>query len=539
MLCPAAMLPVLLALAIVQAAPARNGGDWTALPTPKLCESRAVEPAPAPLAGGSHVLHPTEGPSLKTAAPPARLPLPSFTKLLEEELSRGSRLEVFRSSPSLLVRGDPAAVEAARARIAELDRVADLLAIDLEVELAGVKPIPSGKGSGDAKPERWTASRRVASGEEAVFGSRVSTSFVMSFDVEVAADSGIAAPVLGSACTGRTLHVRAARVEGGRRIRIEGLLDLADLASIERFDPETADLGIVQEPAIELVQVAFAGVVEPGKPLEVKLTGAPLALADWSLAIRAGAKPDPNQEAAKDAFFDVLDLGGLAAAPLALGAASPGAVLDRQAPFVPASPAVRTGAPVPPSAIAAALDARGSDGAGGRPSITWSEDLLVLRRSDANVRAEARALVAAAEAPRLATRALEVKRNGLAATFPACAGSSARLLVGRERTALVGYRVQIAPQTWMAAPEVVKVFDGFCLDAEIVAGAAECSLWVAESSPSVVAPRKDAQIGKIEILSRTLRSDRGRLSAGEAERALAPRPGEAAPDSVSVRCVAP
>jgi hypothetical protein len=474
---------------------------------------------------------------------------------------------VFRSSPSLLVRGDPAAVDAARARIAELDRVADLLAIDLEVVLEGAKPAPGSAGSAgsngstEPKPEHLAASRRVASGEEAVFGSRVSTSFVMSFDVEVAADSGIASPVLGSACTGRTLHVRAARVEGGRRVRIEGLLDLADLRSIERFDPETADLGIVQEPAIDLVQVAFAGVVEPGKALEVKIAGAPLPLADWSLAIRATTKPegvptkpegatsksDPAAESGKDALFDVLDLGGLASSPLALAAASPGAVLDRQAPFVPSAPAIRAGAPIPPSAIAAALDTRGSDGSGGRPSIAWSDDLLVLRRSDAGVRADARALVAAAEVPRLSARTLEVKRGGLAATIPACAGSPARLLVGRERTALVGYRVQIAPQTWMAAPEVVKVFDGFCLDADVVAGAADCSLWVADSRPSVVAPRKDAQIGKLEILSRSLRSDRGRLGAGEPERALAPRPPEtradgkieAVSDSVLVRCVAP
>jgi hypothetical protein len=394
----------------------------------------------------------------------------------------------------------------------------------------------------------------------------------MTFDVEVAADSGIASPVLGSACTGRTLHLRAARVEAGRRIRIEGLLDLADLRSIERFDPETADLGIVQEPIVDFVQVAFAGVVEPGKALEVKITGAPLALADWTLAIRATAKPDdaappakpdsvtakPDNAAGKDAALDVLDLGGLAAAPIALPAASPGAVLDRQAPFVPATPAVRAGLPVPPSAIAAELDGRGSDGSGsvGRPSIAWSDDLLVLRRSDAAIRAEARALVAAAEAPRLATRTLAVRRGGFSATFPACAGAPARLLVGRERTAVAGYRVQIAPQTWMAAPEVVKVFDGFSLDAELVGGAAECSLWVAESAPPVVAPRKDAQIGKLEILSRTLRSDRGRLAAGDPERALAPRPGSGAgggndsppgsnsgsnsgPDSIVVRCLAP
>jgi hypothetical protein len=108
----------------------------------------------------------------------------------------------------------------------------------------------------------------------------------MSFDVEVAADSGIAAPVLGTAAHGRTLHLRASRIEGGRRIHLAGLLDLADLASLERFDPETPDLGTLQEPRIDFVQVAFAGVVDSGGTLEVEIAGAPLALPGWKLSIR-------------------------------------------------------------------------------------------------------------------------------------------------------------------------------------------------------------------------------------------------------------
>src|SRR6185369_14504430 len=108
-----------------------------------------------------------------------------------------------------LVRGDPAAVDAARARIAELDRIAEGLAIDLEVDLAGSSGSGGASASSGTKTEHWTAKRRVVSGEDACFGSRVSTGFVMTFDVEVAADSGVAAPVLGNACTGRTLHLRA------------------------------------------------------------------------------------------------------------------------------------------------------------------------------------------------------------------------------------------------------------------------------------------------------------------------------------------
>src|SRR5262249_45598288 len=157
---------------------------------------------------------------------------------------------------SILARGDPAALELARQRIAELDRAAETLAIDLEVDLAGTSKSDAA-GAAAAAPEHWTQKRRVLSGDEAFFGERQATGFLMSFDVEVAADSGIASPVLGTASYGRTVHVRAARVDGGKRVRLEGLLDLSELASLDRFDPETPDLGVIQEPSLDFVQIAF------------------------------------------------------------------------------------------------------------------------------------------------------------------------------------------------------------------------------------------------------------------------------------------
>jgi hypothetical protein len=487
---------------------------------PRWCEPVPFASHPAPLVGGSHVLVRNEGLPLPGSQAAPRLPVSALQKIIEDDArSRSSRIEFFRSASGLLARGDAAALAAARARIAEIERATDALGIDLEIELVGSA---AGQGKGDrpggsgTASERYTAKTRADSRQEVFVGERRARPFVMSFDVEVAADSGIAAPVIGTAASGRTLHLSASRIDGGKRVHLEGLLDLSDLASLERFDPETPDLGTLQQPRIDIVQIAFAGVVESGGQLEVEIAGAALALPDWKLTVRAGARADDAAPA--DAVLDVLDLAFLASESTTLPSAGPGAELDRQAFFVQPR---RTTIPIPPSAIAAALDVRSGDGGGPRSIPSWTDDLLILPRSDAVGRAEARGLVAAAEQARVATCRIEARRGALVARFPACSGSPARLLAGRERTALVGYRAEIAPQTWMPAPAVERSFDGLALTLEVQAGGAACSTWIAESTAEEIVARQDAQLGRIQILARGLRSERAILRAGEPERSLA------------------
>jgi hypothetical protein len=212
----------LLPLALLQSslAQAPTAGGWTALPTPVLCQARLLSPVPAPLASGSHLLQPAD--ALERARSDAeRVALdgdaPEDPRGFRRERAR-SALEFFKSASSLLVRGEPAAARRrARARILELDRAAEALAIDLDVDLAG-----TAGGAGSASPDRLAEKRRVLSGDEVFFGERRTTGFVMGFNVEVAADSGIAAPVLGTATYGHNLHLRAVRVDGGRRIQIQG-----------------------------------------------------------------------------------------------------------------------------------------------------------------------------------------------------------------------------------------------------------------------------------------------------------------------------
>lgn len=544
------LLPPTLARALVGAAlpfgavlpAATSTADWTALPTPSLCEPRMSASHPGPLSSGSHILSRNDGLPLPGSQPVPRLSVSTLLKIVEEDArARSTRIEFFRSASGLLARGDSAAIDGARARIAEIERAAETLRIDLEMDLsgsAGTAPAANGGGTNpkSAPPERFTAKSSVGSGEEAFLGRREATPFVMGFDVEVAADSGIAAPVLGTAAHGRTLHLRAARIEGGRRIHVEGLLDLADLAALEAFDPGSPDLGTFQEPRIDFVQVAFAGVVDSGGTLEVEIAGAPLPLSSWKLTIKATTRPDDDGASAKkDDALDVIDFAFLARESTSIPNAGPGAELDRQAFFVQPR---RTTIPIPPSAVAATLELRGGEGTGSRPTPAWSEDLLILQRSDDAGRTEARALVAAAEQARLATVKIEAKRGGLLARFPACAGSPARLLAGRERTALVGYRAEIAPQTWMPAPLVERSFDGISVSIEAQSGGAECSTWIAESSGEAVVARQDAQLGQIQILKRSLRAERAIVRAGEPERALASGPAGSA-DAILLRVPSP
>lgn len=527
-----------------QDAQSADSGGWVALPTPVLCEPRPAEAIPTPLWSGSHLSRPADSSSSRPASPAPRLQIATCLKILEEPAPgpHAGRIEFFKSSSSILARGEAAAIEAARQRIAELDRAAETLAIDLEVDLAGAGPADAGAkgGAAPAPADHWTQKRRVLSGDEAFFGERQATGFLMSFDVEVAADSGIASPVLGTASYGRTLHVRATRVDGGRRVRLEGLLDLSELSSLDRFDPETPDLGVIQEPSLDFVQIAFAGVVESGGVLDVRVSGAPLPRPDWKLTIKAAARPDDpqaNDPKAKPGFLDVIDLACLSNDAPPLPAVLPGGDLDRLAAFAPPA---RGPVPIPPSAIAAGLESRSSEGSGARFPAWWGDDLLVLRRSDSAARAEARSLVAAGEAAVLSTCRIEARQGGLSASFPGCTGSPARLVAGREHTALVGYRVEIAPQTWMAAPEVHKLFDGLELSAQVTGAAAECSLWISKSAPPQVAVRGDAQLGKLQVLSRSLRTDRARILAGDSGRELAAQTTPGGPaDAVVLRCLAP
>ncbi|MBI5363105.1 MAG: hypothetical protein HZA53_07980, partial [Planctomycetes bacterium] len=350
-------------------------------------------------------------------------------------------------------------------------------------------------------------------------------------DVEVAAESGVAQPILGSAIAGQGVHVRAARVAGGARIWIQGLLDVAELGPVARFDPDTPDLGVVEQPSVASVQIAFSGVIENGGKLEVRFGGAKLANKDAKLVLGASTRPDA---AGEQPGWTVLDLAFLANEPRALVPATPGGRLARETSFAghPTAPVS-----MPPSAFAASLEegrASGSLGSSGsrgaRAPLYWTSDLLFLPRAETRLVQDARALVQTLENARLATARVELAHEGFTASFPVCEGLNARVLTGVERPYLSDYRSELAPQTWMPAPDPELAFDGLEVELLAFGGALSCTAWKSESNPPEEVARKDAQLGKLQLLRRTLWTDAARLTREDRGRALfAPAPAGPGP----------
>ncbi|MFO1010984.1 MAG: hypothetical protein U1F29_13040 [Planctomycetota bacterium] len=495
------------------------GGGWTPLEAPVLCAPETAPAEPLRLADGVHVLLRQRGGDVERPVPAPRMPLSLVMQMLEEDArAKGGALEFFRSSPALLARGDDKALQDARALLADLGAQAGALEIELTCELA-----PVGSAA--------TSTRvRVHSGGEAFFGSRRAATFVSGFDVEVAADSGVAQPVLGTTLTGPGVHVRAARVAGGKRVWIQGLLDLSEAGELVRFDPDTRDLGRIDQPTVNAVQVAFSGVVESGGRLEVQIARSGLTSPDWKLVLGATTRPDSAPSAAGGTGWTLLDLAFLASEPWSLQPASPGGHLAREASFAAPAPAPMS---MPPSALAARLEETRANDRGPRAPLYWTNELLFLPRAEPRLAADARALIETLEAARLATGRVELAHGGFTVSFPVCDGVPARVLATRERPYLTGYRSELAPQTWMPAPEPELVVDGLGLDLAPFGGALAARAWKAASGAPEVVTKEDAQLGKLQLLRRDLWTDAARIARDERGRTLlAPEP--AGPGVVSI-----
>jgi hypothetical protein len=509
---------MLLAFVLLLTSPIA-GDEWTALPVPSLCQPARGGTNPAPLWDARHIR--LSGGALEHdgANPLPRLSIETLAQmLLEDARAHGGRLEIFRGTPALLVRGDAAALAAARDRLADLERAAANMEIELGVRLSPTK-------ERDAKNAFAASSARIASGDEAFFGARQSRAFISGYSVEVAADSAVAQPVVGSALFGSTLHVRAARVDGGKRIHLSGVLDIAELVEVARFDPETPDLGAVQEPHVRCAQAVFSGVVESGGTLQLEMQSTALAQSDWSLSIQAATHPDDPPPEREGRGWTVIDCALLAADPPSMPACRPGAGLDHRS---ESSERGLLHPGLPPSAIAAAL-AAGSEGQGaaGQP-MHWSTQALLVPNADPSLVRAARDLAGGVESLRLATGRVEIQSGKLRAQLPVTEGFPARVWTGSERSYLTGYSAEIAPQTWISSPLVEDALDGVCVEIDPGSTSASCWIWSSASTTPVEAPRKDAQLGKLQLLSRSLRADSARIVRDEPLRVLLPN--LAAPD---------
>ncbi len=521
-----ATLVCIAALSSAQSPQARSG--WTSFALPGVCNDVASTPYVARLLRGQHLV--MQGDLLEREAPTRAsvLPVRSLLDWLQDDLHKNAHeLRIQPGAPPIVVRGDPADVAALDQRLKDLDLASASLDIELRAWL-----VPSG-GATSTHPTRAEFEHAVAaqpawgeirarSGQTVVFGQRAEQSYLGGWMSVVATSSGVAEPRLVRAMLGQTLHLSAARMPNGARVRLAGLLDLSEPGATQVIDPETPDLGEIQLPSVHALQVAFSGSVESGGLLAISIEGAPLAQPAWTLWIEARTKPD-----VANGGLRVCDLAWLETPCFALPMVQPGAGLESVT--GDESPLGGGFEPLTSASIAQTLEeVRSRAGASSRSPILWSPGLLVISRDDADSLRELDGLLDAAARVRNVESDVLVTRGTFSVRLPITAASNARVLSVNERTLVTNYSVEIASETWMPNPRIDRVLDGTCVQGQLVGGRFVASGWSASGEVTSQLSRKEARLGQMQLVKRTLRGERVTLDREHAKAAFVPADGATA-----------
>jgi hypothetical protein len=509
-------------------APGQDRTDWRSFQVPSLClEAAQVTPLPRLIAGTHLALPEDELDAAVSEGHAPSLALAALSGLLQEEARRRSwTLELHPTAPPLLARGAKASLEQLAQVLEDFDRCGATFAVELRAWVTpgasktGTHPSAAAFQQAVGATAPW-ANARARSGEWTALGERRAHAFVANYSVEVATDSGVAAPVVAKLYYGRTLHVRACRARGGKSVHLQGFLDFAELAKVEPFDPGSPDLGVVQEPLVQSVQIAFSGVVASGDALAVSVAGAPLSAPDFTLWIAASTLPDvPNPPAAaagRESAWRGLDLALLEGRIEGLPWVLPGNGLEAIVP--PETPPTWI-EPLGASALAQAGEGARANGATtrARPLIIWSNALVLAPLSEEAAWTEIDAQVSATEAVRLAGADVAVEHGALRVLAPATEGLPFRVLAGEESTLLHDYEIQIAPETWMPGPRVARTFDGTAVEGQLAAASLRGWGWIAGSEAPQELSRQELQLGRLQLARRSFRGTRIEIRAGEAGR---------------------
>ena len=469
-------------------------GGWSALPLPSLSQPAPAEVFDAGAAFGGHL---ELGPTRSAPAPTPtsfRLPISNLIELLEEDARRaGTELRCLRTAPPLLARGSEEGLARARALLEDLDRAGVRQQIELEITLT----------ADGATPTRFT--QRVRSGENVRFGTRETLGFLADFEVDVASGGGTADPIIGRVIVGERTEVRAWRMPDGAGVFVLGTLDLSELAGIDTLDPGSTDLGQLELPRVRSVVVQFAGAIQSGAALNVVVSGAPLERSEWTLSVRATTEPE------RSATWRVADIAWLESSPPETQFLTPGAgllVRDHDdygvSAIAPLSSAILWGE------LEASLGARRAE----RPLFSLAPGVVVAPAADQRVWGELDALLEAAQQSRAATRGLEVRAGALFVRTSIAEGIQLRVQSGEERTALIDFDTEIAPEYWLAEPRVARVFDGIMVQARLAGSELLGSWWESSSGAPRPLGRDETLHGRIGLPTRSFRSGPIRMALG-------------------------
>jgi len=515
-------------LPLIASAPLQD--TWTALPLPELCQELRPAAQLPRLDGAGHL-------NLEGAEPGDRrgtralLGAADLGSLLQNAAgAAGQSLELFPYSPPLLVRGDSADLEWVRGSLAALEAAGRRQRVRFS---AWLLPAPGAdlprEGEG-LPPNARSWSTSAWAGEQVSFGKRTSRELVSGYDVEVSSDAGVAVPRMGRVHAGKTLHLAASRVEGGARYHLRGRLDLAELVEVQRFDPGTPDLGIVEEPVVRSVTVDFSGVAPSGELLRVELEGAPLEQPDWTLWVRCDTTTEPTgpTPSGTPAGHDwrAIDVTLLSGRGAHLPYLAPGAGLEGQAGLDAMTPAVASisASGVLSAVLAGSRTGRSSSlrGSATQAPLQVCEGLILVAAEGAEggLAQRVATFVRNVSAPRLGTSEVELKSGGFRARFPVAEGESARLVAGEERSLLVDYQAEIAPSTWMPAPRVETLFDGLAWQGRREGTRVPCAAWISRTTGVEVRDRTETGVGAVQLPLRELRGTEGAALEGGAPEQL-------------------
>jgi len=406
-------------------------------------------------------------------------------------------------SNPLLVRAESQDHQALQAIFDAMNEASESLRVQVQVALLpGIRDeLPATGDTSRGGAGAWY-SGELRSGDNLTFGARTERGFIGGYEIDVATDAGAADPHRSSAAIGETIHLTCTRVLGGQAVHVEGVLDLAKLKEAKTFDPDTPDLGEVDQPRLSIAQLAFSGVIYADAPLRVTLRGAQ-AFGDRTLFISASTTQDP---AAPPTGWAVRDLSFLSSQGLALDNPEPG-LLPSSAGAVAMTPTLT---PATPGSLVGLLSDRGSPAAD-VARVFSTERLLLLPVTSPGTISKADKLIAAMEAPLLAQTTCALSYGSLSVELPTTHGRIARALVGEEQPWLVDYRTEIAPNTWMPSPVTEVAFDGLCLEARGEGGSMWTRYWVSDTPAVHIASSQFANLGALQHVERSYTAGSGRL----------------------------
>lgn len=453
------------------------------------------------LTAGTHIALSPE-PKVTRRAADAFLSPSLLTQLVTKDFGR-SDLTLIPGSNPLLIRANAETTARLEEVLLNLDRAGDALNIQVQAVLsADLRSADDGKTAQSGRS--WNAGCR--SGDTLSLGTQTRLNFVGGFKTEVATDAAIADPLSSSALYGETLHLTCSRVRNGSAVHIEGLLDLAYHIQTETFDPDTPDLGMVQQPQISFLQVAFSGVASPGRPVVVELKGAPTPIGDRKLSITATTSPDPQ---AASSGWNLRDLAFIGSRGHDIETAQPGMGRDRQVDHAPATQLT----PMSPGNLSGLLTERSS--LGSEPSrVQATSQLLIIPASNRDALLRTDELVSALESELLREHTLTLSHESLSVTAPTTHGRIARIMHGAERPYLVGYNSEIAANSWIPAPISEVAFDGVCFTARSKGDDLHARWWSAKTQVSRTIEDDIAHIGALQQLTQDFSAGTAHVKAG-------------------------